>query len=117
MYLNSRDSLFIFIITISSIFFFSAKVAVQIVDYYNLAANTLDLISSDECSVSEILGAKIYKVCARVTTAEMQVIQLSAIFTQICETAAHTTSLRKLQFSEKCLCRLYVTHSVALLTK
>lgn len=38
-----------------------AKVAVQIVDYYNLAANTLDLISSDECSVSEILGAKIYK--------------------------------------------------------
>jgi len=52
-------------------FFFPAKVAVQIVDYYNLAANTLDLISSDECSVSEILGAKIYKVCAHVNTAEM----------------------------------------------
>jgi hypothetical protein len=52
-------------------FFFPAKVAVQIVDYYNLAANTLDLISSDECSVSEILGAKIYKVCAQVNTAEM----------------------------------------------
>jgi hypothetical protein len=52
-------------------FFFSAKVAVQIVDYYNLAANTLELISSDECSVSEILGAKIYKVRAHVTTAQM----------------------------------------------
>jgi hypothetical protein len=53
------------------LFFFSAKVAVQIVDYYNLAANTLDLISSDECSVSEILGAKIYKVCANVNTGEI----------------------------------------------
>jgi hypothetical protein len=71
---NSRDSLFIFVIKILSLFlsfFFSAKVAVQIVDYYNLAANTLDLISSDECSVSEILGSKIYKVRSHVNTAEI----------------------------------------------
>jgi hypothetical protein len=67
--LFSFDSLFIFIIKM--LYFFLAKVAVQIVDYYNLAANTLDLISSDECSVSEILGAKIYKVRARVNTGEM----------------------------------------------
>ena len=69
MYLNS--SVYLHYYNYVFFFFFPAKVAVQIVDYYNLAANTLDLISSDECSVSEILGAKIYKVRAHVNTAEM----------------------------------------------
>ncbi|PNF24579.1 hypothetical protein B7P43_G03064 [Cryptotermes secundus] len=38
-----------------------AKVAVQIVDYYNLALNTLDQGGSEDCSLPETLGTKIYK--------------------------------------------------------
>ncbi|XP_069698409.1 tyrosine-protein phosphatase non-receptor type 23 isoform X3 [Periplaneta americana] len=38
-----------------------AKVAVQIVDYYNLALNTLEQSGSDDCSVAETVGSKIFK--------------------------------------------------------
>ncbi|KAK7863656.1 hypothetical protein R5R35_006186 [Gryllus longicercus] len=42
-----------------------AKVAAQIVDYYNLALNTLEQGGSDDCSVSETVGSKIYKTWKR----------------------------------------------------
>lgn len=45
-------------------FFISAKVAVQIVDYYNLAWKTLEQGGSDDCIVSETVGSKLYKVLA-----------------------------------------------------
>ncbi|PSN50877.1 hypothetical protein C0J52_12740 [Blattella germanica] len=38
-----------------------AKVAVQIVDYYNLALNVLEQGGSDDCSVAETVGSKLYK--------------------------------------------------------
>ncbi|KDR21340.1 Tyrosine-protein phosphatase non-receptor type 23 [Zootermopsis nevadensis] len=38
-----------------------AKVAVQIVDYYNLALNTLEQSGCDDSSVSDTVGSKIYK--------------------------------------------------------
>lgn len=38
-----------------------AKVAVQIVDYYNSALNTLEQGGADDCSIAETVGSKIYK--------------------------------------------------------
>jgi hypothetical protein len=53
-------------ITIKVCHFLPAKVAVQIVDYYNLALNTLDVGGSEDCSLPETLGTKIYKVSSYV---------------------------------------------------
>ncbi|XP_049813399.1 tyrosine-protein phosphatase non-receptor type 23 isoform X1 [Schistocerca nitens] len=38
-----------------------AKVAVQIVDYYSSALNTLEQGGADDCSIAETVGSKIYK--------------------------------------------------------
>ena len=42
--------------------FLAAKVAVQIVDYYNMALGILEQSGSDDCSIAETVGSKIYKV-------------------------------------------------------
>jgi hypothetical protein len=62
--MNSFDSLCIIIKVCN---FLTAKVAVQIVDYYNLALNTLEQSGCDDCPVSETVGSKIYKVNTYIT--------------------------------------------------
>jgi hypothetical protein len=61
-------------LTVEVCHFLPAKVAVQIVDYYNLALNTLDMGGSEDCSLPETLGTKIYKVSCHITPQELQII-------------------------------------------
>lgn len=42
--------------------YYVAKVAKQIVDYYTLALNTLEQGGSEDGTVSDTVGTKIYKV-------------------------------------------------------
>lgn len=42
--------------------YFAAKVAAQIVDYYNLALNSLTQGTGEQGSVAETVGSKIFKV-------------------------------------------------------
>jgi hypothetical protein len=57
-------------ISIQVCHFLPAKVAVQIVDYYNLALSTLDQGGSEDCPLPETLGTKTYKVSSHVTPQE-----------------------------------------------
>lgn len=42
--------------------YYSAKVAKQIVDYFTMALNTLEQGGSEDGTVSDTVGTKIYKV-------------------------------------------------------